>query len=123
MSDFRIVIERICMMADMQAIRVHEYGEPKVLALENIQRPKPDADQVLIKLKAAGVNPMDWKLRSGAYKQFMPLQFPWTPGMEGAGVVEEVGSNVTSFKKGDEIYGILSGGYAEYALAKASDIQ
>lgn len=111
------------MMANMQAIRAHAYGEPSVLELENIQRPKPEADQVLIKLEAAGVNPMDWKLRSGLYKNFMPLQFPWTPGMEGAGIVEEVGSNVTAFKKGDEIYGLIPNGYAEYALAKANEIQ
>jgi NADPH:quinone reductase-like Zn-dependent oxidoreductase len=110
-------------MADIQAIRVHEYGEPNVLTLENIQPPKPDADQVLIRLKAAGVNPIDWKLRSGAYKQFMPLQFPWTPGLEGAGVIEEVGDHVKAFKKGDEVYGIVSSGYAEYTLAKANEIQ
>ena len=53
----------------------------------------------------------------------MPLQFPLTPGMEGSGMIEAVGANVTSFKKGDEVYGIVTGGYAEYALAKANDIQ
>src|SRR5215467_7880974 len=110
-------------MSTMQAVQAHEYGEPKVLELENTQRPKPEADQVLIRLKAAGVNPMDWKLRSGLYKGFMPLQFPWTPGLEGSGVVEEVGDNVTTFKKGDEVYGVVSGGYAEYALAKSNEIQ
>lgn len=110
-------------MSTMQAIRAHDYGEPEVLVLEEALRPKPDASQVLIRLKAAGVNPMDWKVRSGAFKQFTPIQFPWTPGLEGAGIVEEVGGNVTDFKKGDEVYGMLTGGYAEYALAKANEIQ
>jgi NADPH:quinone reductase-like Zn-dependent oxidoreductase len=107
----------------MKAIRAHDYGDPQVLKLEHAPRPEPQADEVLIRLKAAGVNPADWKYRSGTYKQFMPLQFPWTPGMEGSGIVESVGANVTAFKKGDEVYGIVSGGYAEYALAKANEIQ
>ena len=107
----------------MTAIQAHEYGGPEVLVREGAQRPQPDSDQVLIRLKAAGVNPMDWKVRSGAYKQFMPLEFPWRPGLEGAGIVEAVGANVTAFKKGDEVYGIVTGGYAEYALAKANEIQ
>ncbi len=58
----------------MQAIRVHDYGGPEVLVLEETPRPEPNADQVLIRLRAAGVNPADWKYRSGLYKQFMPLQ-------------------------------------------------
>ena len=106
----------------MKVIQTQDYGEPEVLVLEEAQRPQPDTDQVLMRLKAAGVNPMDWKVRSGAYKQFMPLEFPWRPGLEGAGIVEAVGANVTAFKKGDEVYGIVTGGYAEYALAKANEI-
>jgi NADPH:quinone reductase-like Zn-dependent oxidoreductase len=82
----------------MTAIQAHEYGGPEVLVREGAQRPQPDTDQVLIRLKAAGVNPMDWKVRSGAYKQFMPLEFPWRPGLEGAGIVEAVGANITAFK-------------------------
>lgn len=107
----------------MQAIQAHDYGEPEVLVFEQAPRPEPNADQVLIRLKAAGVNPADWKNRAGAYKQFMQLKFPWTPGMEGSGVVETVGANVTTLKKGDEVYGIVAGGYAEYALALANDVQ
>jgi NADPH:quinone reductase-like Zn-dependent oxidoreductase len=108
---------------NMQAIRVHDYGGPEVLVLEQAPRPEPKADEVLIRVKAAGVNPADWKYRSGAYKQFMPLQFPWTPGLEGSGTIESVGANVTAFKKGDDVYGFVTGGYAEYALAKANEIQ
>ena len=107
----------------MQAIRVHDYGGPEVLVLEQAPRPEPKADEVLIRVRAAGVNPADWKYRSGAYKQFMPLQFPWTPGLEGSGKIESVGANVTAFKKGDEVYGIITSSYAEYALAKTNEIQ
>ena len=107
----------------MQAIQAQDYGGPEVLVLEQAPRPEPNADQVLIQLKASGVNPADWKYRSGVYKQFMQLQFPWTPGMEGSGVVEAVGENITTLKKGDEVYGIVTGGYAEYALALENDVQ
>ena len=108
---------------NIQAVHAHDYGGPEVLVVEQSPRPEPDADQVLIRLKAAGVNPADWKMRAGLYKQFMQLNFPWTPGMEGSGIVEAFGANVTSFKTGDEVYGIVTGSYAEYALAKANEIQ
>src|SRR6187455_2723551 len=107
----------------MQTIQAQDYGGPEVLVPTQVPLPEPNADQVLIQLKAAGVNPADWKYRSGAFKQFVPLQFPWTPGMEGAGNVQSVGINVTGFKKGQAVYGIVTGGYAEYALAQAGDIQ
>ena len=109
--------------ATMQAIQAHDYGGPEVLVLEQAPRPEPNADQVLIRLKAAGVNPADWKYRAGLYKQFMPLKFPWTPGMEGSGIIEAVGANVTTLKKDDEVYGTVAGGYAEYALALANEVQ
>lgn len=109
--------------AIIRTIQAHDYGGTDVLVLEQVPRPEPNADQVLIQLKAAGVNPADWKNRLGMFKQFMPLTFPWTPGLEGSGIVEAVGANVTRLKKGDEIYGIVSGGYAEYALAAANDVQ
>ena len=107
----------------MQTIQAQDYGGPEVLVPTQVPLPEPNADQVLIQLRAAGVNPADWKYRSGAFKQFVPLQFPWTPGMEGAGNVQAVGINVTGFKKGQAVYGIVTGGYAEYALAQAGDIQ
>jgi len=107
----------------MQTVQVQDYGGPDVLALSKVPLPEPNADQVLIQLKAAGVNPADWKIRSGYFKQFMPLQFPWTPGLEGSGIIQTVGANVTGFKKGQAVYGIVSSGYAEYALAEKGDIQ
>lgn len=106
----------------MQAARAHDYGAPETLVLEQVERPAPNADQVLIRLNAAGVNPADWKYQAGYYKQYMPLSFPWIPGMEGSGVVEAVGANVNTLKKGDEVYGLVSGAYAEYALALANEV-
>lgn len=107
----------------MKAIRAQDYGGPEVLVLEEIAWPEPKPNEVLIRLKAAGVNPADWKYRAGMYKQFMPLQFPWTPGLEGAGVVEAVGADVKNFRPGQEVYGMVSASYAEYALAMEKDIQ
>ena len=107
----------------MQAARAHDYGAPETLLLESVERPAPNADQVLIRLIAAGVNPADWKYLAGYYKQYVPLTFPWFPGMEGAGIVEEVGANVSTLQKGDEVYGLVTGGYAEYALASANEVQ
>ena len=75
----------------MQAIRYHAYGGPEQLVLERVPRPELKPGTVLVRVKAAGVNPWDWKLRTGAYRQFMPIDFPYTPGIELAGVIEEIG--------------------------------
>lgn len=107
----------------MHAVRIHDYGGPDVLVYEKAPCPQPKAGEVLIRVNAAGVNPADCAMRTGAYKQFMPLQFPWTPGVEGAGTVEEVGADVSTFQIAQRVYGILSGTYAEYAIALAKDIQ
>lgn len=107
----------------MQAVRFHDYGGPEVLVLEQTSRPEPQADQVLIRVLAAGVNPGDWKMRAGYFKEFMPVPLPWTPGMEGAGIIEAVGADVTTLKHGQAVYGPFNGAYAEYAVAPASDLQ
>ena len=106
----------------MTAVRVHDYGDASQLKLESAPRPQPKAGEVLVRLKAAGVNPADWKYRNGAYRAFMPLTFPWTPGLEGAGMVEAVGPGVTAFKPGDTVFGSVMASYAEYALAPATDL-
>ncbi len=111
------------MTDSMSAVRAQDYGDPSVLVFERVERPAQEGDQVLIRLRAAGVNPADWKRRAGLYKQMMPVQFPWTPGSEGSGVVEAVGADVHGFHPGQEVYGIVAGGYAEYALAKEKDIR
>ncbi len=107
----------------MQAIRFHDYGGPEVLVLDQVDRPQPGAGQVLVRVVAAGVNPADWKMRAGYFKAYFPLALPSTPGMEGSGVIEAVGPDVTTFTVGQEVYGILAGSYAEYALAGVGDIQ
>ena len=107
----------------MQAVRIHEYGGLDKLVLDQTPRPHPQADQVLIRVIAAGVNPADWKMREGYYKEFMPLPMPWTPGVDAAGIVEAVGENVTAFEPGESVFGITVGGYAEYAIAGAADVQ
>src|SRR4029077_6175699 len=102
----------------MKAIRIHSYGGPEVLAQVEMQRPAPGANEVLIKVHAASVNPFDWKARVGYVKEFFPLTFPATLGSDVSGTVEEVGPGAARFKRGDEVYaslGLEGGGYAEYA--------
>lgn len=107
----------------MKAVRVHDYGGLDALVFEAAPRPEPQPGQVLIRMKAAGVNPADSAARGGAFRQWMPLQFPWTPGLEGAGTVEAVGEGASSFKPGQEVYGFVTGGYAQYAVASEKDLQ
>jgi NADPH:quinone reductase len=101
----------------MKAIRVHEFGGPEVLKLEEVATPKPSAGQVLVRIHAAGVNPYDTYMRAGTYALKPPL--PYTPGSDAAGVVEAVGDGVKKVKRGDRVYTAktLTGAYAEYALA------
>jgi len=101
----------------MNAIRVHEFGGPEVLKLEDVATPKPSGGEVLVRIHAAGVNPYDTYMRAGTYAVKPPL--PYTPGSDGAGVVEAVGEGVKKVKKGDRVYTArtLTGAYAEYALA------
>jgi NADPH:quinone reductase-like Zn-dependent oxidoreductase len=107
----------------MHAIQIEDYGGPEVLKLVEASVPQPGEGQVLVRVYAAGVNPADWKFRSGYMKQFRPVSMPWTPGLEAAGVVEAVGPGVTRFRQGQPVYGPLPGAYAEFALATASDLQ
>ncbi|XP_038045581.1 quinone oxidoreductase-like [Patiria miniata] len=105
----------------MKAIRVNQFGGPEVLKLQSdLPIPKPSAGQVLIKIGAAGVNPVETYLRAGAYAKLPGL--PWTPGNDSAGIVQEVGSGVTDIKAGDRVFtkGTLTGSYAEYAVADSS---
>jgi NADPH:quinone reductase-like Zn-dependent oxidoreductase len=105
-----------------KAIQFHAYGGSDVLKLETLPLPAPGAGEVLIKVHFAGVNPIDWKLRSGAYHAFMPVTFPANPGIDVSGVIEEIGPGVTAWKKGQAVLGAARGSYAEFALAKASDV-
>ncbi len=99
----------------MRAIHVHRYGGPEQLKLEEKPRPKPSSDEVLVRVYAAGVNPIDWKIRQGLMKNFQPVTFPFTPGIELAGVVEDVGPGVRAFVIGQAVLGqVAAGAYAEY---------
>jgi NADPH2:quinone reductase len=106
----------------MKAILVHQFGGPEVLKLEEVPTPKPSSGQVLVKIHGAGVNPADTYTRTGTYA--IKPQLPYTPGIEGAGVVQSVGDGVTSAKTGDRVYVAKSvgGTYAEYALALESQV-
>jgi NADPH2:quinone reductase len=101
----------------MKAIRVHQFGGPEVLKLEEIPTPKPEAGQVLVRIRAAGVNPYDTYMRNGTYA--IKPALPYTPGSDAAGTVEAVGGGVKKVKPGDRVYTAqtLTGAYAEYALA------
>jgi NADPH2:quinone reductase len=107
----------------MKAIVVREFGGPEVLKVEEIPAPKPGTGQVVVRIRAAGVNPADTYMRSGNYSNKPPL--PYTPGTDGAGIIESVGAGVTRVKTGDRVYTArtVSGTYAEYALALESQVQ
>ncbi|WP_328404906.1 NADP-dependent oxidoreductase [Nocardia sp. NBC_00403] len=103
----------------MRAIAFDEFGGPEVLKIVDIPVPEPGAGEVRVAVRAAGVNPADWKVRSGALTFGEPV-FPQYPGAEIAGVVDAVGPSVTGVAVGDEVFGwARRGGYAEYALSAA----
>ena len=110
----------------MKAIRVEQFGEPEVMRLMEVPRPRPGPGQVLVRIHAAGVNPVETYIRAGTYARKPAL--PFTPGNDGAGVVEEVGAplpdGLTKFRSGDRVYtaGSLSGTYAEYALCNTTQV-
>jgi NADPH:quinone reductase-like Zn-dependent oxidoreductase len=108
----------------MKAVRIHAFGGPEVLQVEDIARPVPAPDEILVQVYASGVNPVDWVVREGGNDALRPfLTLPMTLGCDAAGIVAEVGSGVTAFQKGDAVYGIPNfpgnGSYAEYCAAKA----
>ena len=109
----------------MKAIVYHSYGSPDVLKCEEIAKPAPKDNEVLVKVRAASLNPLDWRLMKGqpsALRIFFGLRRPrfGRPGVDVAGVVESVGKNVTRFKPGDEVFGACRGACAEYASAPES---
>jgi NADPH:quinone reductase-like Zn-dependent oxidoreductase len=109
----------------MKAIVINEYGNEDVLNYIDVDRPEPKADEVLVKVHAAAINPADWKIRDGMGEQF-GFKLPLILGGDIAGTIEAVGVEIKNFKQGDAVYGMtlsnLSGAYAEYAVAKADAI-
>jgi len=113
-------------MATMKAVRIHTHGGPETLVYEDAPRPTPLTNEVLIRVRAASVNPIDWKIRDGYGKQMFNHQMPLILGWDVAGTIEAVGPEVDKFKLGDPVYGYTSllrdGAYAEFAIAKPAEI-
>jgi NADPH2:quinone reductase len=105
----------------MKAIRVHQFGDPAVLRLEEVETPRPREGQVLVRVRAIGVNPVETYQRSGSNPA---LRLPWTPGSDAAGVVEEVGSSSVRIPPGARVYtsATITGSYAEYVLCPAAGV-
>ena len=109
-------------MAKMKAVCIHSFGGPEVLKLESVDIPQPKEDEVLIRIHAASVNPVDYKTRAGKYPPVKEQQLPKVLGRDVCGTIERCGSAVQSFTEGDAVYAMLdggSGGYAQYATLKA----
>src|SRR5690242_13450006 len=106
----------------MKAIRVREFGGPEVLRIEDVPELKPAASEVVVRIQAAGVNPVETYIRAGVYARKPAL--PYTPGTDGAGTVESTGKSATRFAPGARVYvaGSLSGTYAEQALCDESSV-
>ena len=105
----------------MKAVQIHSFGGPEVLQYEDVPRPQPKANEILVRVHAAGVNPVDWKIREG----YLTATLPMIMGIDFSGVVESVGSGVAKYRSGDAVFGQVadeSGSYAEYAIAMESDI-
>src|SRR5258705_7439135 len=108
----------------MKAVRVHSFGPPEVISIEDVPKPEPGGGEVVVQVKAAGVGPWDAWIRSG--KSVLPQPLPLTLGSDLSGVVHAIGPGVERFKIGDEVFGVtnesFTGAYAEYAVAKATII-
>src|SRR5271156_5153530 len=101
----------------MHAIRMHQFGGPEVLVDEEVSRPTPGAGEVLVRVRAVGLNPYEWKFRKGMFPS--GVTFPLTPGSELAGTIERLGTGVTGLHAGQDIFaaGVRSA-YAQYVVAK-----
>lgn len=113
-------------MATMKAVRLYEYGGPEVLQYEDAPMPGVGPGEVLIRVHATSVNPVDWVMREGYFKDFLPLAFPAILGRDVAGVIETVGANVTNIHPGDEVYAWVDptspGTHAEFVALPASHV-
>lgn len=112
----------------MKAARLHEFGDPDVLRYEDAPRPELGEEEVLVRVRAAGINPLDWKIRQGLDLPMIPDDpFPLILGYDVSGTVEEVGANVTEFGTGDVVYGFCDvagtgGSYAEYTVTESAQL-
>ncbi|HYY15402.1 MAG TPA: NADP-dependent oxidoreductase, partial [Gammaproteobacteria bacterium] len=110
----------------MKAVRIHTYGGPEVLKYEEAPCPKPGPGELLIRVHAAGINPVDWKIREGYFKQRLNYSLPLILGWDLSGVVETTGPGVTRLKVGDEAYSrpdiARDGAYAEYIAVRETEV-
>jgi NADPH:quinone reductase-like Zn-dependent oxidoreductase len=110
----------------MKAIRIHNYGGPEALQYEDARRPQLRKGEVLIRVHAAGVNPLDWKVRAGELKEVIEHELPLIPGWDVSGVVEEVGPGASRFKNGDEVFAMADpaqdGAYADYIAVREATV-
>jgi NADPH:quinone reductase-like Zn-dependent oxidoreductase len=104
----------------MRAVVLPSYGEAERLELREIAEPTPGPDEIKVHVAAAGINPIDWKLRSGAYKAYMPLDLPAILGRDVSGEVVAVGPHVTDFHVGERVLGVVKHGYADFVVAPVS---
>jgi len=110
----------------MKAVRFHSYGGSDVLVYEEAPKPEPSAGEVLVRVHATSVNPIDWKIRAGYMKAFRDYPLPFILGWDVSGVVESIGPGVSGFKPGDEVYGFpdasRNGAYAEYIAVEQTKL-
>jgi NADPH:quinone reductase-like Zn-dependent oxidoreductase len=110
------------MSEKMKAVLIREYGSNDVVQFVDVDRPEPQAGEILVKVRAAGVNPIDWRIRNGA-GQRLGMSLPIHMGSELAGTIEKLGAGIDNFELGEAIFGMVhTGAFAEYAVAKAADI-
>jgi NADPH:quinone reductase-like Zn-dependent oxidoreductase len=109
----------------MSAIRIHGFGGREVLQLEPAARPAPSEGELLVRVHAAGVNPVDWKIRKSGARGWLDVKLPYTPGFDVSGVVEQVGAGVTRFRPGDPVFAFIDlargGAYAEFAIVREDE--
>lgn len=110
----------------MRAVQINQYGGTETLQLVQIDTPKINADDILIQVKSAAVNPVDWKIREGYLQEFIPYALPVTLGWDVAGIVTEIGADVRDFKVGDEVFSRpdinRNGSYADFIAVKADEV-
>ena len=109
----------------MQAYRIHRFGGPDVLQRDSIPVPEPAHDELLIRVRAASVNPVDYKTREGQYPLVRADALPFTPGRDASGVIERVGSDVNGWKPGQHVYAFIGQGqgtYAQFVTVKAAAV-
>ena len=110
----------------MRSIIYNKYGGPEVLEVADVEKPEPDANSILVRVKASSINPVDYKVRRGDMKILSGKKFPKNAGADFAGVIEKAGENVAGYRKGDEIYGFLNpmkgGAYSDYLIADPANV-